>query len=114
MRKEVPEIGWGDFTVLKVRDPPPFSLYVTTGAIIQYYFYTIFTNNRAKFSCTQALIANRANCWLIFFLRTTVGLTSPVNTGSCSKAMLTGGIGSADSTICCVETDIDQKDTGAD
>ena len=26
MRKEVPEIGWGDFTVLKVRDPAVLAL----------------------------------------------------------------------------------------
>ena len=75
MRKEVPEIGWGDFTVLKVGDPGVLALRYDwrNNSVL---FYTIFTNNRAKFSWTLALIANRANCWLIFFLRTTVGLTS--------------------------------------
>src|SRR6266699_6506457 len=82
---------------------PQFSLFDMTGAIIRFCFYTIFTNNRVKFSWIRALVAHRTSCWLIFLLRTTVGLTTPANTALCWKAMVTDGTGSADSTICCVE-----------
>jgi len=101
MRKEVPEIGWGDFTVLNVRDPAVLAL--------RYDWrnnrccsYTIFTNNRAKFFRIRESVASTANCSLIFLLKTTVGLTNPANTALCWKAMVTAGTGSADSTICCV------------
>src|SRR6266496_1195656 len=82
---------------------PQFSLFDMTGAIIRFCFYTILTNNRVKFSWIRALVAHRESCWLIFLLRTTVGLTNPANTALCWKAMVTDGTGSGDSTICCVE-----------
>src|SRR6266566_1954725 len=81
---------------------PRSSLFGMTGAIIRCCFYTIFTNNRVKFSWIRALVAHRESCWLIFLLRTTVGLTNPANTALCWKAMVTDGTGSADSTIYCV------------
>src|SRR6266700_7783506 len=81
---------------------PQFSLFDMTGAIIRFCFYTIFTNNRVKFSWIRASVGHRESCWLIFLLRTTVGLTNPANTALSWKGMVTDGTESADSTICYV------------
>ena len=47
MRKEVPEIEWGDFTELNVRNPAVLALRYDW-RIIRSCFYTIFTINRVK------------------------------------------------------------------
>ena len=49
MRKEVPEIGWGDFAVLDERAIPPCSPCATTGATTRCCSCTTWTRNRASF-----------------------------------------------------------------
>jgi maltose alpha-D-glucosyltransferase / alpha-amylase len=88
MGKEVPEIGWGDFTALNVRDPAVLALRYDwrNNSVL---FLHIFTNNRVKFSWIRAWIGQRASCWLIFLLRITVGRTNPANTALYWKATVT-------------------------
>ena len=97
MRKEVPEIGWGDFAVLKVRTRP-CSPCVTTGGITRLFSCTTCTPNRASFISTSSA-ERKASFSLTYLPKITAKPGSQANIALCSKVTAIAGIASAVSII---------------
>jgi maltose alpha-D-glucosyltransferase / alpha-amylase len=113
MRKEVPEIGWGDFTVLSVRDRAVLALRYDWRNNSVLFLHNLHDQPR-EILLDPGVRGAHGKLLVIFLLRITVELTTPANTVLCWKAMVTDGyrVGGLDYLL--RRTDIDQSDTDAD
>ena len=63
MRKEVPEIGWGDFEVLPIRDPAVLAMRYDWRNNSVLFVHNLVATRRARSSFATGLPGERATCW---------------------------------------------------
>jgi maltose alpha-D-glucosyltransferase / alpha-amylase len=113
MRKEVPEIGWGDFTVLKVRDPAVLALRYDWRNNSVLFLHNL--NEQPREILVDPGVSREQGKLLVNLLAEN---HSRANKSGKHRIMLEGyayrwyRIGGLDYLL--RRTDIDQKDTGAD
>ena len=99
MRKEVPEIGWGDFEVLKVRDPAVLAMrydWRNNSVVV----HAQPARGAARDSLSTSGGASKGKLLINLLAKNTAKPTSQANTALCSKVMVIAGIASAVSITC--------------
>jgi maltose alpha-D-glucosyltransferase/alpha-amylase len=98
MRKEVPEIGWGDFAVIPTRDPAVLVMRYDWRNNWVCFLCTISMLSRARSrfpSGSRGSMPSTATSWSICWGKSTATPTRTAGIGSSSRATTTDGTASA-------------------
>ena len=112
MRKEVPEIGWGDFSFLSTGNPQVLVMRYDWRDNAVVCVHNLARNPRkcaSRCGCRKKKAGPSSTC----FLKTTAIRAKAAATASCSSHTATAGSASAASTICSSESEAAKMKPGS-